>query len=105
MNKFVFAYYGGPTSMTREEGQAHMANWMAWMESLGDAVLDRGHAIGESQTATEAGTGKHGGAIPLTGYSVIQAQDMATALDMASVSPHIKVGGTIEVAPVLDMSM
>ncbi len=91
--------------MTPEEGKAHMANWMAWMESLGDAVVDRGHAVGKSQTVSSDGISDGGGANPLSGYTLIQAADMAAATKMASASPHVQVGGTIEVAPVLDMSM
>ena len=105
MTKFVFAYHGGPSSMTPEQGKEHMAAWMAWMESLGGAVIDRGHAVGKSHTASAQGFAKNGGTNPLCGYTLIEANDMDDALEMASKSPHIRVGGTIEVAPVLDMPM
>lgn len=105
MQKYVFAYHGGPKSISPEEGQAHMADWLAWMEGLGEAVIDRGLAVGNSRTASSTGIVENGGSNPLSGYSVIQAADMDTALKMASESPHITVGGTIEVAPVMDMSM
>ena len=61
MPKFVFAYHGGPTSMTPEEGKAHMGKWKAWMESLGDAVVDRGLPVGKSKTVGRAGVTDDGG--------------------------------------------
>ncbi|WP_417593749.1 YciI family protein [Parasphingorhabdus sp.] len=105
MPKFVFAYHGGPSSLSPEEGQAHMGEWVAWIESMGDGVVDRGLAVGQSRTAGPDGITRDGGANPLSGYTVIEAADMDVALQMASASPHIKVGGTIEVAPVMDMAM
>ncbi|SDD64589.1 hypothetical protein [Kordiimonas lacus] len=105
MPKFVFAYHGGPSSMTEEEGKAHMASWMDWMVGLGEAVLDRGHAVGKSHTVTGDGAVEGGGVNPISGYTLVQAVDMDAALKMAAVSPHVHVGGTIEVAPVLDMPM
>ena len=105
MSLFVFAYHGGPKSMTPEQGKAHMGKWMAWMESLGDAVVDRGQAVGKSMTVGPSGIEEGGGANPLSGFTVVQAKDMDAALKMATASPHIDVGGTIEVAPALDMAM
>lgn len=105
MQKFMFAYHGGSTDMTQEEGKAHMGQWMAWMENLGEAVVDRGFAVGKSKTAGPKGILNDGGANPLSGYTVIQAADMDAALQMASESPHIAIGGSIEVAPVMNMSM
>lgn len=105
MPKFVFAYHGGPKSMTAEQGQAHMDDWVAWMDSLGSAVVDRGLAVGQSRTVGPDGTMGDGGPNPISGYSVVAAADMAAALVMAGRSPHIAIGGTIEVAQAMDMSM
>ncbi len=105
MPKFVFAYHGGPKSMTAEAGKAHMKAWMDWMDSLGSAALDRGLPVGPSRTVGPDGVSDGGGADPLSGFSVIQAEDMAAALAMARRSPHIDVGGTIEVAPAMDLPM
>lgn len=105
MQQFVFAYHGGSTNMTQEEGKAHMGQWMAWMENLGEAVVDRGVAVGSSKTAGPEGIIQDGGANPLSGYTIVQAIDMDAALKMALESPHIAIGGSIEVAPVMNMSM
>lgn len=105
MPKFVFAYHGGPKSMTAEEGRAHMKNWKAWMDGLGSAVVDRGLAVGKSHTAGPDGISRDGGSNPLEGFTVVEAANMEAALEMAKRSPHVAIGGTIEVAPALDMPM
>lgn len=105
MPKFVFAYHGGPSSMSQEEGANHMQQWMDWMEGLGDAVVDRGLAVGPSKTAGPGGVADDGGSNPLSGYSVVEAPDMDAAVAMASNSPHVAIGGTIEVAQSMDLAM
>ncbi|MEE9432704.1 MAG: hypothetical protein V3V15_00510 [Sphingorhabdus sp.] len=105
MPKFVLAYHGGPTTMTAEEGQQHMQNWKAWMDSLGDAVVDRGVPVGKSKTVSTDGVTDDGGSNPLSGFTILQADDMDGALEMVIGSPHVNVGGTIEIAPAMDMPM
>lgn len=105
MEKYVFVYHGGPKFASPEEGRVHMQRWMAWMEVLGTAVIDRGLAVGKSCTAARNGISDNGGPNPISGFTVIQAENMDAALEMASKSPHVDAGGSIEVAPVMRMAM
>ena len=105
MPKFVFAYHGGKTSMTPEEGQAHMTNWRQWVQSLGSAMIDPGHAVGVSVTVSTSGVEDNGGPNPISGVSVVEAETLSDAVTMAQRSPHISIGGSIEVAEVLNMEM
>jgi len=105
MQKFILAYHGGKTSMTPEEGQQHMQKWMAWMDGLGDAVVDRGLPVGQSITVSSEGVTEDGGSNPLSGITVIQAENQDAAIAMTKKSPHLDIGGTIELAPAMDMSM
>ncbi len=103
MPKFVFAYHGGKKFETREKGQAHMTKWNAWIDGLGDAVIDPGMYFGMSKTVSADGVADDGGSNPLSGITVIQADTMEEALEMAKACPHIGIGGTIEVAQVMQM--
>lgn len=105
MPKYVFAYHGGPESMTPEEGQQHMQNWMAWRDDLGDAVVDPGVPTKGSRTVSQSGVSEDGGANPICGITVVEAADADEAASMAAKCPHIAVGGTIEVAEAMDMPM
>jgi len=105
MPKFVLAYHGGPGSMTPEEGQAHMTAWKAWMDGLGDAVVDRGVPVSQSKTVSADGVTDDGGSNPLSGITILQASDIDAAVEMAKDSPHVTAGGTIEIAQAMDMEM
>lgn len=105
MPKYIFAYHGGKKFETKEEGMAHMGNWKAWMTSLGNAVIDRGLPFGPSKTVSADGVEDGGGSNPISGITIIQAENMDAAVDMAKASPHINIGGTIEVAEAFDMPM
>ncbi len=105
MPKFVFAYHGGNQFKTREEGAVHMAKWKAWSAGLGDAVVDPGMPFSGSKTVSADGVADDGGANPLSGITIVQAETMEEAVEMAKPCPHIDIGGTIEVAQAMDMEM
>ena len=104
MPKFVFAYHGGKMPQTEEEGARVMADWVAWFESLGAAVIDGGNPVGLSSTVHSDGSvSNDGGSNPLSGYSLIQAEDLEQAIDLARACPILKAQGSVEVAEAIDM--
>ena len=52
-----------------------------------------------------AGVGRYdgGGPNPLSGYSILEAESIDAASEVAKGSPHVEFGGTIEVAEVMEM--
>lgn len=105
MPKFVFAYHGQPEFETPEDGKNHMAEWEDWSSSLGAAVIDPGMPVSKSWTVTPKGVEDNGGSNPLSGISIIEADSIEAAIEMAKPCPHVKRGGTIEVAEAMDMSL
>ncbi|MFT7593116.1 MAG: hypothetical protein ACI8R4_000428 [Paracoccaceae bacterium] len=104
MPHFIFAYHGGKTPETPEDGAQVMAAWGEWMGGLGDALVQPGAPVGMSKTVNAAGVTDDGGANPLSGYSVVDAADMAAAIAMAKGSPIVVDGsGSVEVAEVIKM--
>jgi hypothetical protein len=101
MPKFVLAFRGGMPK-SPEEGQKMMEDWNAWMAGLGAALTDKGAGLGKSRFLSAPGVeGTAPG--PLSGYSVVEAADIEAALKLASKNPIFDLGGTIEVAPAMDM--
>jgi len=105
MPKFVFAYHTGEDFTPPTDGQNHMAEWKAWMANLGDHAVDPGLAVGPSKTVGPDGVVDGGGAQPLAGYTIVQAETIDEAVAMAQDCPHIALGGTIEVAPDMELPM
>ncbi|MFL4469434.1 YciI family protein [Tateyamaria armeniaca] len=104
MPKFMFAYHGGGMPETPEEGARMMAAWNDWYADMGEALVDGGAPVGQSMTVSKSGVASDGGANPLSGYTVVQADTIETACEMAKGCPMIADGsGSVEVAPVIDM--
>ena len=55
-------------------------------------------------TVSQGGIASDGGANPLSGYTVVQADTIDAACEMAKGCPMVANGsGSVEVAPVIDM--
>ncbi len=104
MAKFVFVYHGGKMSDDPEVMAAAMEAWGAWFASMGEAVIDGGNPVGQSATVNGDGSiSNDGGSNPASGYSLIDAQNMDDALAKAKSCPILANGGTVEVAPAIEM--
>jgi hypothetical protein len=103
MAQFFFAYHGGSMPETKEEGERVMALWGAWMGGLGDAMLDGGNPVGMSVTVDANGVMDNGGSNPLSGYTIVEADSIEAAAEMAKGCPIIGNGGSVEVAPIIQM--
>lgn len=104
MAKFIFAYHGGGRPETPEAGAEMMQKWNAWLDGLGAAALDRGQPVGMSKTVSASGVADDGGANPLSGFSLVEADSIDDAVEMAKGCPHLEMGnGTIEVAELMQM--
>ncbi len=103
MPKYVLAYHGGKKPETREEGASYMAKWKAWIGGLGDAAVEPAIPLKQSRTVSAGGVSDDGGSNPLSGLSIVKADSMDAALEMAKACPHLELGGTLEVAEVMEM--
>jgi len=98
MAKFVYLYKGGGVPETEEEGKRVMAAWTNWFGTLGNAVLDIGNAFGASKATNGNGTSG------ITGYSIVEAADLAKAVDMSKSCPILdSPTGAVEVYEALPM--
>ncbi len=103
MSNYVIAYHGGKRPENPEEGAKYMAKWKAWIGGLGDAVVNPATPLGKSKTVSSGGVSDDGGSNPLMGFSIVKADSMDAALEMAKGCPHLELGGTLEVAEVMEM--
>ena len=103
MSNYVIAYHGGKRPESPEEGAKYMAKWKAWIGGLGDAVVNPATPLGKSKTVSSGGVSDDGGSNPLMGFSIVKADSMDAALEMAKGCPHLELGGTLEVAEVMEM--
>ena len=95
MAKYVFSYRV-PSDYKPDAGTA--AEWQAWFGGTGPALVDIGHAVTDYASLGEVG----GSGSRMIGYSVVSAEDMDSALALAKDCPALRVGGGVEVGPVME---
>ena len=104
MAKFVLVYRsGGGAAPSEAEMAAVMEAWGAWFGSLGAAVKDPGNPFGASATVASGGAASDGTSSGVTGYSILDAADLAAATGMAKGCPLLASGGTVEVFEAIEM--
>jgi len=101
MANYLFAYTGGGMAQTEEERAATMAAWESWFASLGEAVVEIGAPLGPS--ARVANGGGEATASGLSGYSVLKADSLAAASELAKNCPILANGGGVDVYEALAM--
>lgn len=112
MNEFLFLYRGGMTDgppPTPEQMAPIMERWQAWFGKLGESgkLKDWGSPLKPQAKRVAAGgvlDGPHStGRDTIGGYSVIKANDLAEAAEIAKGCPALETGGTVEVLAVQPM--
>ena len=102
MNKYLLVFYGGKMETDPKMMEKSMAKWNKWYADLGKAVVDGGNPTGPGKVVSETGV-KSTGSKPVTGYSIIQSQDMDAATAMVKSCPVLAAGSQVAVYPIMSM--
>ncbi len=103
MAQYIMTYLGGNPPATPEDGQKHFARYKEWLTSLGDAAVSPANPIKSTHTVNPDGTVTEGGTSSMSGYTVIEADSMETALSHAKRCPFLEIGGSLEVSELMKM--
>lgn len=108
MKKFVFVYYGGNDheGMDQETKTEIMNKWTSWFETFGEKMIDAGNPFakgGQEVSATESKEIENE-MWPAKGYTVINAENMEDAKEIARGCPgHEEEGFAIRVYEAMKM--
>jgi len=97
MPKFLITYHGGGAPAP-EQAQQVMAAFMAWASSTGEALVDPGAPLGPAKTVTEAAVSDGPADGPANGYSIVQAPDLDSAVELVKGHPFVTRGGALQVS-------
>src|SRR5947209_17736601 len=103
MANYMFAYSGGNGVASESERNAQMAKWGQWFGQLGSAVVDGGAPTGTAKTVGTGGSVSDGGSRGLTGYSIVAADSLNSAVELAKGCPVLEVGGAVDVYEAIAM--
>ena len=103
MADFMIAYYGGNQPSSKEEGMAQMNKWKAWVEGLGDKVVNPGTPFMETKIVTASDVQDESDPNAMKGFAVVKAESMEAAVEIAQSDPFLENGGTIRVSLMMEM--
>ncbi len=104
MPQFIIGYLGSPKPASPEDGAAHMGKYKAWMGGLGDAVVSLPSPMTNAKIVSADGVSDDAGSDAMTGYMVVEADDMDGALAIAKSDPYLNMGGAkLQVAQLMKM--
>lgn len=99
MANFVLLYSGGSMPETQAEQATVMKAWEAWFGGLGSALVDGGNPftpkakrIASDGTVSDGAVGS-----PASGYSIIKADSLEAAVEIAGRCPVLQGGAQISV--------
>ena len=100
MPNYVVAYQDGRKPETLEETAEFIVRCESWVAKLGEKVVTPPTRLRNSKVIQSDGEVTEPGRERLTGFSVITAESMEDALEIAKQCPHLEIG-TVEVAEVI----
>ncbi|MBL4866635.1 MAG: hypothetical protein JKY67_09710 [Pseudomonadales bacterium] len=103
MTEYVMVYIGGNQPSTPEEGKQHFEKYQAWLASLGEAAVSPMNPLKNTSTINSNGTVTTGSKTTMSGYTIVEAQSMEAALEIAKACPFLDIGGTLEVSERVQM--
>lgn len=84
MNKFLILHYGFERPTPEEMGE-----WNNWFESIADRQIERGHFPGGREFTNDGSTDLPFGKDSITGYTMIQAESLDEAAEIAQKCPIV----------------
>jgi hypothetical protein len=113
MAEFLYLYRGGQRGTTPQESEQIMQKWMSWFKELGAS----GHLKDGGQPLEPEGKVVKGKGGPVTdgpfaeakdlvgGYTLIEADTLARAAELAKGCPILERQGIVEVRPIMKLDM
>ena len=103
MPQFVIVYLGGNQPSNPEEGKKHFAKYMEWMTSLGDSAISPMNPLKDTNVISPDGAVREGTTTAMSGFTIIEADSMESALAVTKKCPFLEIDGTLEVSELMQM--
>ncbi len=103
MPQYLITYLGGNRPSSPEEGKQHMTKYMQWLSSLGKSAVSPANPLKNTSTVNSDGSVTSGGKTSMSGFTIIEAASMESAISIAKSCPFLEVGGSLEVSELMKM--
>ena len=105
MTQYAIVYIGGDQPSSPEEGKAHFGKYMEWLKSLGEAAVSPANPLKDTRTVSPNGDITDGSSSGMSGYTIVEADSIEAAVDMARSCPFLDINGSLEVSELIKMPM
>lgn len=105
MAQFIMFYLGGDQPASPEEGKQHFNNYMEWLNDLGDSVVSPANPFKDTHTVKPDGSISSGSTTTMSGYTIIKADSIISALSLAKTCPFLETGGSLEVSELIEINI
>ena len=96
MAKYLLLYAGGSMPETDEQRDTVMKAWDGWFQTVGKGLVDGGNPFSASKKVSTDGSITTG-AGDASGYSIIEADSLDAATDLAKGCPVLQGGASVSV--------
>jgi len=103
MAKYLLLYEGGSMPETEAAQAAVMQAWESWFRTIGGAVADAGNPFTPASKRITADGSISAGAGSASGYSILEADSLDAATDLAKGCPVLAGGASIAVYETFDV--
>ena len=103
MPQYMITYLGGDPPSSPEEGKQHFAKYKEWLSLLGDSAVSPANPLKDTSTVNPDGTVTAGSTTSMSGFTIIEADSMESALAIAKSCPFLEIGGSLEVSELMQM--
>src|SRR5215207_8781838 len=97
MANYLLTFHGGKMPESKEAQDASMAAWTGWFGTLGDALVDGGNPVGQARAISPDGSVMEATSAP-SGYSIIKAEGIDSAVELAKGCPVLAGGAAVVVS-------
>ena len=103
MAQYIITYLGGDQPSSPKEGKQHFTKYKEWLSSLGYSAVSPANPFKNTKTVNSDGTVTTGSTTTMSGYTIIEADSMESALSIAKACPFLDIGGSLEVSELVEM--
>jgi hypothetical protein len=104
MPKYLVTYHGGGGMPSDPQVQQDaMDAFQAWAADAGDALADQGAPLARAKTVDAIGVADGQTAGCISGYTILEADDLDAAVGLVKSHPFLARGGSLQVTEAVDL--
>jgi hypothetical protein len=103
MPQFIITYFGGDQPTSPKEGKIQREKYMQWLDSIGESAVSPMNPLKITNTINPDGSVTLTSSSEMSGYTIIEAETMDDAIEIAQRCPFLDINGTLEVSELVQL--